>query len=260
MNIEEIKKQISVVIQGPIDDRTYEAIDCYQDYGEVILSTWSTKEDFSNLSKVSKTTKYSLVTSHYPNTTNIHNPGSVFYIAKTTLSGALLAKCPYVLKTRTDELYPNLEVFLKNVIDHPNRFHTTDNGFWKHHPMCCSCHLFLAKTQDIISHMDLILRYCMGHFTDNIEIIPVCESIFGYFLIVQRNQGNLQYTVNWKQQFREHLFITPCEFLPEHQHSGQSSFGRGFKRSLDPYPCGRKEMPNGCHDVKKLYRNIEDII
>ena len=40
----EVKKEnITVVLQGPIDDRTYEAIDSYneQGFGEVIVSTWS---------------------------------------------------------------------------------------------------------------------------------------------------------------------------------------------------------------------------
>ena len=41
-----MKKEITVVIQGPIDERTYEAVDAYQGFGEVIVSTWD-NEDLS---------------------------------------------------------------------------------------------------------------------------------------------------------------------------------------------------------------------
>lgn len=261
MNIKDFKKQISVVIQGPLDNRTYEAIDCYQDYGQVIVSTWSTGEDFSYLSNVSRKSTYDLATCHYPpNMKDFYNPGAAYYISRTTLNGSKIARCPFVLKTRTDELYPNLDVFLENVILHPDKFHTTDNGFWKHHDMCCSCHLFLATTQHIVNHMDLITRYCEGEFNNMIKPIPICESIFGLFMILTKNNGILNDNLNWKEEFRKHLFITPCDKLPGHMHSGQSSFGRGFKRSTDLYPCGRKEVPSGCHDKDKLYRNVEDII
>ena len=56
------KSNISVIIQGPIDDRTYESIDSYSDqgFGEIIVSTWE-DEDLSLLEKTDK--EYILTTS-----------------------------------------------------------------------------------------------------------------------------------------------------------------------------------------------------
>jgi hypothetical protein len=59
------KSDISVIIQGPIDERTYEAIDSYSDqgFGEIIVSTWS-NEDISLLDKTNK--KFILKLCFYP--------------------------------------------------------------------------------------------------------------------------------------------------------------------------------------------------
>lgn len=258
MNIKEIKKQISVVIQGPIDDRTYEAIDCYQDYGQVILSTWSTGEDFTHLYKGSLSSSYDVVTSRYPqNMAKIKNQGAIFYIALTTYNGSINANLPYTLKVRTDELYPNLNSMLENLIRYPEKIHTTDNGFWKHHPYCFSGHIFLAQTHIIQNSMRFILDYCSGNILPDYNI-EICESILGFFFMLSK-EINLDAN-EWKSIFRKHIWITKCIDLPGHLHSGQSSVGRGFKRSSDPYPCGRKEILTGCHDVNLLYQHIEEII
>lgn len=260
MNIQEIKKQISVVIQGPIDNRTYEAIDCYQDYGEVILSTWATGEDWSLLEQCDLNSNYKLVVCDYPESmANVKNPGAIFYIAATTWNGANSANLPYVLKVRTDELYPNLDVFLQNVIDYPKRIHTTDNGFWKRHPHCFSGHIFLAEKEVMTTTMEYIIHYCYGTVLPDLDIYP-CESILGFFFCATIcPNGSVQ---NWKKIFRDNIWITKCEDLPGHLHSGQSSGGRGkgFKRSTQPYPNGRKEMRNGRHNPKELYRHVREII
>jgi len=254
-----MKENISVVIQGPLDDRTYEAIDCYQDFAEVIVSTWSTGEDYSLLDKKSSKSKFKLITSDYPkNMSNIINYGGIYYISQTLLQGCLAASSPYILKTRSDELYPNLDIFIDNVKKFPDRLHTTDNGFWKIHPFCLSGHIFLDSKQNMIEALSLIIDYCYKNKFTNLEI-EICEQIFGYFFMLIREPMNFN-QLNWKEIFRKYVYITRCADLPGHLHSGQSSWGRGFNRSKEPYPCGRKEMPNGCHDIKKLYQHINEII
>jgi hypothetical protein len=258
MNINDVKKDISVVIQGPIDDRTYEAIDCYQDFGEVILSTWSSGEDLSLLDSCNPNSNFTVIASDYPSSMEkIRNPGAIFYIATTTYNGSQNSNLPYTLKVRTDELYPNLDAMLENLIRHPKRIHTTDNGFWKQYPYCFSGHIFLAETEVIQNTMRSIISYCSAPIPQN-PTINICESILGFFFMLTKEQS-LDLS-QWKEIFRKHMWITRCVDLPGHLHSGQSSWDRGFKRSSEPYPCGRKEMPNGCHDINNLYQHIEEIV
>jgi len=76
---------ISIIITGPIDDRTFESIDSYYDqgFGEVIVSTWK-DEDLSLLNKTKK--EYKLILSEYPENLNeINNQGCRFFQSFTTL-------------------------------------------------------------------------------------------------------------------------------------------------------------------------------
>tara|TARA_B100001094_G_scaffold333415_1_gene411837 strand:+ start:384 stop:1148 length:765 start_codon:yes stop_codon:yes gene_type:complete len=254
-----MRENISVVIQGPLDERTYEAIDCYQDFGEVIVSTWSTGENYFLLNKKSKNAKFKLVTSDYPDDmSNIINHGSIYYITKTLLQGSLLAKNEYILKTRSDELYPNLDKMIDNFIKFPNRLHTTDNGFWNIHPFCLSGHLFLDSKKNMIKALKNIIEYCHKENFKELDV-EICEQILGYFFMLAREPNEFNQS-KWKEFFRRYVYITPCRELPKHLHSGQSSEGRGFKRSREPYPCGRKEVKSGCHDGNKLYQNIKEIV
>lgn len=271
MSIEDLKKDISVVIQGPLDDRTYEAIDCYQDFSEVIISTWSEKENYELLYKKRPNSVFKLVTSHYPSEEELQkvwNQGYVMFMTQTLHAGAKASKSKYVLKIRSDELYPNLDKLLENLIQYPDRIHTTNNGFWKTHPyhryevpFSLSNHLILAKKEVIEAGTKLIMEFCLGiNFQDLPREIRTPEQLYGIFLLAAQT-GRME-GGNWKQIFKDNVFITPCSELPGHLHSGQSSSSNekaAFKRSSEPYPCGRSEMANGCHDAECLYHHIDEI-
>ena len=93
---------ISIIITGPIDDRTFEAIDSYHDqgFGEIIVSTWE-DEDLNLLNKTNK--EYKLVLSKYPqNLSEINNQGCRFFQAFTTWRGSELVTKKYCLRARSD--------------------------------------------------------------------------------------------------------------------------------------------------------------
>ena len=245
-----MRNKISVVIQGPLDDRTYEAIDTYQDFNEVIVSTWN-NEDLSLLNKASG--KYQIVQSYYPKDYNNANG----WQAMTTMTGAIFAKSKYVLKTRTDELYPDLSMMIDNVKTYPDRSHTTNNGFWRNYRHCYSCHLFLDKRDFIVDAMQEMVNYYIDD--KNRLQLPNFESALGYFLMRQR--GYTLNDTNWKDIFRNEIYITPCCDLPNHLHSGATTATHveGFKRSSLPYPNGRMETSSNKHDVGQLYSDVREI-
>ena len=257
----DICKDISVVIQGPLDNRTYEAIDQYQYFNEVIVSTWNT-DDISLLNQA--VGKYKLVTSNYPqNIASYYNGGSRYFMAQTTFAGASIASGKYVMKTRSDELYPDLSAMLSNLEKYPDRVHTTDNGFWTNIKGAFSNHLFIDKTNHIVDAMSKHIAYSSKQDPQKssyLNSIFMCaEQSFGYFLMLARGYDLLETNVN--TVYKNNMFITPCYMLNGHLHSGQTSKdkARGFKRSSDPYPNGRKDVHNGRHDVRHLCQNIEDL-
>ena len=62
---------------------------------------------------------------------------------------------------------------------------------------------------------------------------------------------------DWKQIFRDNVFITPCSELPGHLHSGCANLNNHFthKRRTD-YPYGRLDP----HPLEELYIHHSQII
>ena len=244
------KKNISVVLQGPIDERTYEAIDSYAEQGfeEIFVSTWS-DEDTSLLN--SSTHNFKLILSDYPDMTSINNEGCRFFVALTTGLGALNATKDFVLKVRTDEFYPDLSKFIENWKKYPERLHTTNNGFWKHVPFNFSNHIYLCKKQTLFEACSMIVHHSTGKILQDLNLIS-SEQAVGFFLM--KSLGYNLNKENWKKLFSENVYITPCSDLPGHLHSGQSFTNFKFKRVPD-YPNNRKDSAVQPHTLDKLYNH-----
>ena len=251
-----MKKDISILITGPLDDRTYESIDSYSDQGfeEIIVSTWD-NENIDLLNKTNK--KYKLVTYSYPeHLKKINNQGCRFYQSFTTWKGCTLATKPFVLRTRSDELYPDLNKFIKNWEENKERVHTTDNGFWKMHPCSFSTHVFGGPTQVVKEGCKMMVLNCENKFYENLKInySEQCFAIF-FMLAMGKNLSDK----NWKQVFYENVFITPCSDLPDHLHSGQSFTNYKFTRVKD-YPNNRPDSQVIKHQKESMYTHHSQFI
>lgn len=237
-----------------MDDRTYEAVDTYSHFGEVIVSTWS-DEDLSLLDKASK--PYKLVISKYPpNLWDYQNEGSRYYMAQTTLAGAMEASLEYVMKTRSDELYPDMEAMIENLKKYPDRSHTTDNGFWRNHRGCYANHLFIDKAEHIRKAMQMHVSYCDKSDYNDLKFM-CSEQSFGYFLMAARG---CDMSRDILKLYYENVWITRSAELKGHLHSGQTANGSGFKRSSLPYPSGRMDVAGShTHNINNLYQHIEEL-
>ena len=251
-----MNKDISILITGPIDDRTYESIDSYCDQGfdEIIVSTWE-DEDLTLLNKTSK--KYKTIKSSYPKNLNqINNQGCRFYQSYLTWKGCNASTKPFVIRTRSDEIYPDLSKFIKNLSDYQNRIHTTDNGFWKMHPACFSTHLFGGKTETIKEGCKLMILNSENKFLQNLKL-NYSEQCFGVFFMLALGTDILK--MDWKNIFYKNVFITPCSDLPGHLHSGQSFTNFKFKRVPD-YPNNRPDSKVVEHKKESMYTDYKQFI
>lgn len=253
-----MKQDISVVIQGPIDERTYEAVDAYQQFGEVIVSTWD-NEDITLLDKA--TGDYRLVLSSYDEgwKEKYNNQGYRYFQSTTLNAGVKQASCKYSMKTRSDELFVNLDRMVSNLEFYPNRLQTTNIGFWKpdsRHQVDASfsTHLYIATTDELVEASTNALSNCKREAFKNIEL-KCTEQLYGYFLMLARGIDLLK--SDWKEAFRNNVFITPCSELPGHLHSGCANLQNGFthKRRTD-YPYGRLDP----HPLEELYIHHSQIV
>lgn len=104
---------VSVIIQGPLNQRSIQTIPKYLNYGEVIVSCWD-NDDLSLLDKYKQDIK--IVVNYYHNITNkscsanLKHP--IILQNYTTFNALKQASGYFAIKTRSDESYPVLDPLL----------------------------------------------------------------------------------------------------------------------------------------------------
>lgn len=165
------KKDISIVIQGPLNPISLERLNLYEDYGQIIISCWA-DGDISLLSKV-----------YLPNNTVIKiNKYQRFVHADcwvftkqlyTTYSGLLESKTKFSAKVRSDEYYQNLNPLIEKLSQNEEKMICNNIFFkrWEIYPYHISDHLMLFKTD--------YLRRGLQHFFNCVDKDGDGAIIFG---------------------------------------------------------------------------------
>lgn len=160
------KKDISIVIQGPINEISLDNLNYYSSFGEVIISTWLDRpfncdlKSFDNISVIAKP---------IPKTRNIYNFGNFYFQCQSSLQGLEVSKKKYSFKTRSDESFSNLDPFLfkdENKITTSNINFVKDNQH-KYHP---SDHLIFGKTNTLIKTFRKCVKMCESPKLFNLSI------------------------------------------------------------------------------------------
>lgn len=255
------KQDISVVVQGPIEPGTDETLNSFDGFSDIVLSTWE-DEDFSLLDNVK--VDYRTVTSRYEDCdkTLVERFNKVYsgkpycyWMYQTNYNGVVNAKNKFCLKCRTDELYPDLSIFLDNFFKHPERIHTTNNGFWRHLPAMLSTHLYLGEKEKLKNCFSNIKKFLSGKdFTEKkFDYLLHSEQLFGYFYMLENSFDILD--GDWTAAFKKCVFITPMSDLPNHLHSGASNTSNQVKR-VPNFPNGRPDMEPVS---RTMYTHINEI-
>ena len=254
-------EDISVVVQGPIEEGTDETLNSFEGFSDIVLSTWD-NEDFSLLDNVK--VDYRVVTSSYESCgktvlTRFNKATGkpyCYWMYQTNYNGVAHAKNKFSLKCRTDELYPDLSIFLDNFFKYPDRIHTTNNGFWRHIPAMLSTHLYLGETEKLKNCFSNIKKFLSQEdFTDKkFNYLLHSEQLFAYFYMLE-NSFDIIYD-DWTSAFKKYVFITPMSDLPNHLHSGASDTSNQVKR-LPNFPNGRPDMEPV---ARTMYGHIDEIM
>lgn len=237
------KKDISIIIQGPICDISINNLDYYCEFGEVIISTWGDKPFACDLSKYNNV---KLLTNPLPNIKKQYNFGNFYFQCLSTLNGLNMSSKKYSIKTRSDESFSNLDSLINKLQD--NKIVTTnimsqrdvDN---KYHP---SDHLIFSKTKtltDIYKKCACICEnpYNFGFEKENTELIyfdsnkdffkPRPESILGKTSceIILKKEATLKES---KENMKKCFDIVPISELGNFKFSCNSS---GHNKSTPYY-------------------------
>jgi hypothetical protein len=147
---EELENKISIIIQGPLNKRSINTIPRYLNCGEVVLSYWD-QDDKKLLEKVSGKVKLveNKIKDVSPFLFKTRNKNPFAYQYFTTLNGLKSASSNLAIKTRSDESYPDLNPFIKNMKDNMN-FKNKD-GSYNWFKLTC-CNIYFRKDKEFKFH------------------------------------------------------------------------------------------------------------
>ena len=148
---------VSIIIQGPLNEISLKNIPAYKKYGKVIVSCWDGYDE--KLLKYIDDDVY-FVSKKLPNIDH-YNCSNIYYQASSTYSGLEKAETKFSIKVRSDESYSNLDVFVKTINENPERMITGDIFFWSDY-VCfhISDHAIGGKTKNLLGTFDTVKNIC----------------------------------------------------------------------------------------------------
>ena len=148
---------VSIIIQGPLNEISLKNIPTYKKYGKVIVSCWNgyDKKLLKYIDDDVLLVRNDLMkVEHY----NRHN---IYYQAFTTHAGLEKSETKFSIKVRSDESYSSLDVFIKALNENPKCIITGDIYFFgedaKFH---ISDHVIGGKTKNLLGAFGIAKDIC----------------------------------------------------------------------------------------------------
>jgi hypothetical protein len=153
--------KFTILIQGIPNNTSKQTIVNYLKYGDVVISCYTNDytDDIVDLPNLK------IVKSDLPNLNGYYNNVNTFLQTYTTYMGLKECKSDFTIKVRSDESYPNLDNFIKNIIENPDKVHVTNLYTFKS-DKCKSCrfhignHIFASRTHLMLRSMEWGINAC----------------------------------------------------------------------------------------------------
>lgn len=252
-----LENTVSIIIQGPLNERSINTIDNYLKYGEVVVSCWD-KDDIDKLDKYKDRIK--IVINKYSDLKKFHKkPGAQapwVYQHFTTLNGLKAAKGFFCIKVRSDESYPNLDllVHMLKSNSHKNKNETTKDYNWfkiitsniyfrfsrenKFHP---SDHIVAGQKNRMISVFERAVSLCSLKSTSRFPEQLLCKAIIETFWDPINKKYDKTKDNECQKLMMKHFDIVRIKHLPSHIWT--SSYRKYDKLYAEE---------DWCHDIQKI--------
>jgi len=178
---------LTTVIQGPLCAVSIKNVDQYLKFGKVVISHWD-EDDLRILDDVDRDNpNIKIVSQHMPTKDEWESTwdgdraaDSTFpWAVKSTYLGLVNVDTEYVIKTRSDERFENLQPLLDAFVD-TQKFATINifTRSWFREPWVIGDHCFGCRTNMLIKAYEIILaddglRYGKGHCAESI----LCKAV-----------------------------------------------------------------------------------
>jgi len=186
---------ITILIQGPLNKISIDHIKNYNKYGNVVLSYFS-EERFSSLKENLFLNDNILEVESFDLESIPFLPDYRLHQLLTTSRGLDAIKSKYTIKTRSDENWPDLDLFIDTFLKNDEKI-LTSNIFWKpNRDYHISDHLMMFKTDYLKKGLNQYLDslYLSQNNTYDGKYIAAnsCESHFGRSYLIGKYNTNLK--------------------------------------------------------------------
>ena len=254
--IEKLESAVSIVIQGPLNNRSIKTIPRYLKYGEVIVSCWNTDnirllDPYINKIKV-VINNYSDV-KKYPS-----RPGSQapwIYQHHTTLNGIKVSSSHSIIKVRSDESFPVLDPIIRKLKENRDKINKNTNYYdWhkiitsniyfrydrekKFHP---SDHIVAGQRNRMLAIFERAERLCRGKLGAKFPEQLLCECVMETYWNPLEKKYEKPNPLKSKELMKKHFDIIRIRDLPNHI----------WTSSYRKYDALYSEE-DWCHDINKI--------
>ena len=178
-----MKDDLSILIQGPINEISLSAIDEYCKFANnIIISTWNLTPDvLETLQNRFNHIKNLKISSHtQPDYIKLINENKLFGVTIGTTwywqilgvkNGVEECDTKYIIRTRSDEYFKNLQPLIDKFLDNEKKF-TCGNIWFKPKsfmPLHIGDHLYISKTKILKKSVDFIIDVMHNKYPNNSE-------------------------------------------------------------------------------------------
>ena len=221
---------VSIIIQGPLNERSINTIPEYLKYGEVVVSCWEN----NNLSSLEKyKDKIKIVINKYSDLPKFATrPGSQapwIFQNYTTLNGIKAASSYFCIKVRSDESFPVLDPLINKLKENRDAKHPETNVYqdykivtsniyfrydWheKFHP---SDHIIAGTKSRMLESFKLSNSYCRNNLTKFPEQL-ICKAIINSYYDPINKKKDCAIESQSKELMKKHFDIIRITNLPRH--------------------------------------------
>jgi hypothetical protein len=171
---------LTILIQGPLNEISLDGVENYLKYGKVVISHW-TQDDIKLLDDIDKTNpNIKIVNQHMPSREeweptwagDITVDSTFPWAVKSTYLGLKNVDTEYVVKTRSDERFENLQPMIDLFLKTKRMVFGNIYAFsFKKDPFKIGDHLFMDYNEKLVKTYEMILEshefrypsYCAEH-------------------------------------------------------------------------------------------------
>jgi len=227
--------KFTVLIQGPVNETSYQNIDNYLKYGKVVISYWNDEAHVKVPSKLANVSACGYPLPDINKTVGVLKDSTFYYAICSMYNGLKHVDTEYVVKTRSDEFYEDLTPFIDKFLENEENIVCGNIFVRKDMAYHIGDHIFVCKTQTILNAVTMLKNFYEQKVDESSRVPKVAscpdwaiqgkfsaESILAKALLESKKA---KMNKNWKDVFVENFYIVDINltkrFLACWQHAGK---------------------------------------